>query len=154
VPRIKVAGLVVLPLAGVWVAGSVIGDDGNPVICPNDEPLSMNVEANREQPSMAEARAAQRDLPAGQRAVFNEYTGEFEGVDARTKAGTYGEVTVPERLVYKCDNHDEPKLVPLSEVDPRAAQEEHRQMSRLIRGSLELTGLGKPAGDARVPSDP
>jgi len=151
---IKVTGLVVLLLAGAWVASSIIGDNGNPVMCPNDEPLSIDVEASREQPSMADARAAQRDLPDGQRAVFNEYTGEFEGVDARTKAGTYGEVTVPERLVYKCDNHDEPNLVPLSEVDPRTAQEEHRQMSRQIRGWRELTGLGKPAGHARLPSDP
>jgi hypothetical protein len=152
----KVAGLVVLLLAGVWVAGSVIGHDGNPVICPNGEP-PLNFEANRGQPSMAAMRAAQRDLPEGQRAVFNEYSGEFEGVDALTEAARYGKVAVPERLVSKCNSNDEPKLVPLSEVDPQAAREEHRRMARLLPDRHELnalTGLGDPAGDGRVPSDP
>jgi hypothetical protein len=149
VRRIKLAGLVALLLAGVWVASSVTGDDGT-IICSNGQPLALDADASREQPSMAAMRAAQRDLPEGQRAVFNEYTGEFEGVDAVTAAGTYGQVTVAEELVYTCNSDNEPALAPLSEVDPQAAQEAHRQMSRLLPDRLEANGLGDPAGDARA----
>jgi hypothetical protein len=146
--RVRVVGLVVLLLASIWVAISVIGGNGNPVVCPNDEPLSADFEASGEQPSMATARAAQRDLPEGQRAVFNEYTGEFEGVDAVTEAGTYGKVAVAEPLVYTCKSN-EPTLAPLSEVDPQAAREAHRRMSRLIPDRIESNGLGDPAGATR-----
>jgi hypothetical protein len=148
VVRIKVAGLVVLLVAGVGVAGSVTADEGNPTVCSNGEPPGRDAEASRHQPSMAATRAAQHDLPQGQRAVFNEYTDKFEGVDAVTAAGTYGQVTVAEELVYTCNSDNEPVLAPLSEVDAQAAEEAHRQMSRLLPDRLEANGLGDPAGDA------
>jgi hypothetical protein len=150
VPRTKKAAAVgVVLLVGAGAAVSVIGHDG---VCPAGEPISADSPSDR-QPTLAAARAAQRDLPEGERAVFNGYTGEFEGVDAVTAAGTYGDVSVSELLVYECDSNDEPTLVPLSEVDPEAAEEEHREMARLLteRSLGGLIGLGRDP--ANTPAD-
>lgn len=135
----------------VWFeSNEVVGQDGELIICPNGEPLRIDLGHEAPPPTPEAARDAQQTMPEGKRAVFNEYTGEFEAVDAVTKAGTYGEVTVSEPLVYKCDANNEPMLVPLSEVDPEAARDAHRAMAETLEQSDELTGLGgDPAAEAR-----
>lgn len=138
--------------AAPWFeSNEVVGYDGKPVVCTNGEPLRVDFDANVAQPTPSEAREAQRGLPDGKKAVFNEYSGEFESVDAVTEAGTYGEVSVSEPLFYKCGPNNEPVLVPLSEIDPQAAERQHRQIARQIRGSKGLTGLGEdPARASRA----
>lgn len=124
-------------------SNEVVGYDGKPVVCPNGEPLRVNLDAPAEQPTPSEVLQAQRGLPAGKKAVFNEHTGEFQTVDAVTEAGTFGEVTVSEPFFYKCGANNEPMLVPLSDLDPQAAEEAHRQMADQLRESNDgISGLG------------
>lgn len=119
-------------------------------MCGDGRPLRVELDGEVQPPSLEEARQAQRGLPAGKKAVFNQYTGEFQAVDAVTKAGTYGDVSVSEPLYPKCGPGNEPVLAPLSEIDPQAAQDLHRELAQeVVRGSDELTGLGgDPAGKA------
>jgi hypothetical protein len=123
----------------------MIGQDGQPIICPNGEPIRIDPGVQGKRPSLRDARDAQRDLPEGKGAVYNRYAGEFEAVDAVTDLEKYGDVIVSEQLVYKCGPDNEPVLVPLSEMDPQAAEGAHRQVARQLRNSDESTGLGEPA---------
>ncbi len=120
----------------------VVGYDGEPVVCPDGEPLRVPLAEPAPEPNPTEVRRAQQGLPDGKKAVFNQYTGEFETVDAVTAAGTVGEVSYSEPLYYACGPDDEPVLKPLSEIDPRAAAEARVQMKRQIADSAGLTGLG------------
>ena len=137
-------------IVGLWVLLSSLGQDAGRLICPDGEASSIDLDAKVEEPSLREALEAQRDLPKGKRAAFNEYTGEFQAVYAVGGEQKYGNVTVPEPLVYACDPNNEPVLVLLWEVDPEAAEDAHRQFERQLRGSAESTGLGaNPASVAR-----
>ena len=120
----------------------VVGYDGEPVVCPDGEVLRVDLLREVAEPTPDEARQAQSGLPDGKRAVFNEFSGEFEVVDAVTKASTYGEVSVSEPMYYACGPGNEPELVPLSEIDPEASARAHREMESLIRDHEGLTGLG------------
>jgi hypothetical protein len=49
--------------------------------------------------------------------------------------------------------NNEPTLVPLSEVDPKAARDARRRLRRELTGVKALTGLGEdPAGVAAAPA--
>lgn len=119
-----------------------VGPDGKPVICPNGEPLRLDPDAVSlgDEPTPKEITAAQRGVPPGKIAAFNEYIDEFEVV--RAASFRKGDVTVMEPIAYDCGPNNEPKLVPLSKVDPKGARQAHRAFERQVRHAGELTGLG------------
>lgn len=138
----------------VWFeSNEIVGHDGNPIICPNGDPLRIDFRTEVKPPSVEAARHAQRGLPDDKRAVYNEYTGEFEVIDAVTNSGPDGEVVLTEPLVYKCDPKNEATVVPLSDVDPQAAEESRRQMTHQIEKAKDLTGLGSSPPDAQPTQD-
>jgi len=149
-----VAVLAALVFLGFWVVSSV-ALDGEPVICPDGEPPTIDFDAEPKEPSPREVFEAQRDLPQGKRAVFNEYTGEFQAVDAVGLRAGDTTVAAQKPLVYKCGPNDEPVLVPLSEADPEAAEDARRRLEQQLGNVDELTGLGEdPAKVARSSPSP
>jgi hypothetical protein len=91
---------VVLGAGGL--AAWLLGEDREPIVCPNGEPLRIDVDAPIPEPSLADGREAQRKLPDGKLAVFNAYTGEFEAVQGGDVKVGGGTASVPEPLVYGC----------------------------------------------------
>jgi hypothetical protein len=59
-----------------------------------------------------------------------------------------GDMTVAAQkpLVYQCGPNNEPALVPLSEVDPEAAEDARRQLEQQLGRVDEVTGLGEDPG--------
>jgi hypothetical protein len=130
-------------------SNEVLGQDGQPIICSNGEPLRIDLSRVAKEPSASEIADAQSGLPDGKVAVFNEYTGNFEIVNGGTYETQGSTVTAMEPLVYKCGPDNEPVLVPLSQMDPEAAEQARRAFEEQARGSDALTGLGSdPANEA------
>lgn len=139
-----------------WSGDEVLGQDGEPIICPDGSTLRADLGADAPEPKHQEFRKVLRGLPGDKTAVLNDYTGEFEVVDAvrvKVREGATA-VTMPgEPFVYACDANNEPTLAPLSAVDPQAGAAARKQSRRTIRrilrqGGDDLTGLGStmPAG--------
>lgn len=153
--RKQTSGRVVIehqdPAGQSWFeSNEVIGYDGKPVVCPDGEPLRVDVVTPSPEPSSDEIRQAQRGLPDDKRAVYNEYSGEFEVIDSLTKSSRLGDVTISEPLYYKCNAANEPALVPLSEIDPEAAEAARSRMAEDLQKSGGLTGLGSnPAAESQ-----
>lgn len=147
----------------VWFeSNEVLGHDGEPVICPNGEPLRIDLEAEPKHPSSEEFNRASRGLPEGKSAAYNEYTGEFEIVDSvkvKSNSGPGPAIAMAgEPHVYKCDSENQPTLVPLSEVDPEAGREARENAKQFLQDLASgegggITGLGQenPAAGVAKP---
>lgn len=156
---LAVVAVVVMALSGVAIghAQEVLGEDGQPIVCPDGETLKIDFDAKIEEPTADEFFKARRELPEGKTLVFNEYTGELEVVDVVREER--GGISMPaDPLVYQCGPNNEPTLVHLSDVDPEAAAEARRdvreQLDDINRGGL-LEGLGgDPAKNLPLPPQP
>lgn len=125
-------------------SNEVLGSDGKPIICPDGKPLMVpfdaDLEAQTKQPSPSEAAEANQGLPKGKIAVFNEYSGRFQKVEAKAITVNAGgeEVTATEPLGYKCGAGDQPVLAPVSAIDPQAAKATDQQLKKQVRDSAHV----------------
>ncbi|MEZ5155325.1 MAG: hypothetical protein R2718_04350 [Solirubrobacterales bacterium] len=132
-------------------SNEVLGEDGEPIVCPDGRTLKVDLDAEVQEPTAEEFFKARRDLPEDKTLAFNEYTGELEVVDVvRVEQNGISMPTDP--LIYQCGPNNEPVLVHLSEVDPEAAAEVRREAVEQLDdvsgegGILEDFG-GDPAND-------
>jgi hypothetical protein len=133
-------------------SNEVLGLNGQPIICPNSKPLRIDLDVEDvAHPSPSEIAEAQIGLPPGKMAVFNDYTGAFQVVDYQVSERGDETVTYVEPLVYKCSLTNEPQLVPLSVVDPVAAETALQEFQQQVQNGDDVTGLGSdPASAAAI----
>jgi hypothetical protein len=133
------------PDGATWFeSNEVLGLDGQPIICPNGDPLRIDLDVEDvAHPSPSEIAAAQIGLPADKMAVFDEYKGAFQVVDYQVYQRGDELVTGVEPLVYQCSPTSTPQLVPLSVVDPVMAEAARQAWQQQVQNSDDfLTGPG------------
>lgn len=131
------------PGAETWFeSNEVLGPDGKPITCADGETLRASFDTSVKQPTPTEIVDAQRGLPDGKIAAFNDYTGQFQVLNAVYYEDKGAQVAAVEPLTYECGPDDQPRLVPLSEVDPAAAAAAREQFLKQASDSRDLTGLG------------
>jgi hypothetical protein len=132
------------PDGSTWFeTNEVLGLDGQPIICPNGEPLRIDLDVEDvAHPTPSEIAAAQLGLPAGKMAVFDEYKGAFQVVDYQVYERGDEMVTGVEPLAYQCSPTNTPRLVPLSVVDPVMAEAARQAWQQQVQNSDDLTGVG------------